>query len=119
MSSGLRATADVIERATGLKVWACKAVNRGAAHRVFEVNGEWVFRFPRGEPSRDHVARDRDEKRLHFLAAFAKRSPVAVPMPAYVTEHFVGYRKIAGTRCTRRGSGHRLRHRVPGHAARL
>jgi aminoglycoside 2''-phosphotransferase len=84
--------AESIERVTGLAIQTCKAIRRGATSLVVEVNGEWLFRFPRGQPSWAQL-----EKRLRFVASFARVSPVAVPEPVYVTEHFVGYRKIAGT----------------------
>jgi aminoglycoside phosphotransferase (APT) family kinase protein len=80
-----------IERATGLTIHTSRVVAHGGESVILEANDEWMFRFPRpGSP------RDNAHERLRFLASFAKVSPLAVPDPVYVTEDFVGYRKIAG-----------------------
>lgn len=81
-----------IERATGLPVRAHRVIDHGAAHLVIEVDDEWIFRFPRGPSSSAETP-----KRWSFLASFASRSPIAVPEPVYVTDWFVGYRKIPGS----------------------
>src|SRR5689334_600065 len=81
-----------IARATGLTFHKSRVVENGAYNVVVEADDEWIFRFPRpGSP------RDNAQERLRFLASFAKVSPLAVPDPIYVTDDFVGYRKIVGT----------------------
>ena len=81
-----------IVRATGLRIDASRVLEHGAYNVIVEVNGEWVFRFPRpGSP------RDNAQERLRFLESFSKVSPLAVPDPVYVTDDFVGYRKIPGS----------------------
>ena len=62
---------------------------------VLEINGEWIFRFPRNEIS---------EKALQvekvFLAQFKTISPLPVPDHKYNGDNFVGYPKINGTLLT-------------------
>jgi len=80
-----------IARGTGLTIDTTRVLQHGAYNVIVEVNDEWVFRFPRrGSP------RDNEQERLRFLRSFAKVSPLPVPDPIYVTDDFVGYRKIAG-----------------------
>jgi aminoglycoside phosphotransferase (APT) family kinase protein len=74
-----------------LRIHTHKIVDSPSGNRLVEVNDEWVFRFPGTRPSPDKT-----QKQLKFLTSFAKRSPVAVPEPVYVTDQFVGYRRIAG-----------------------
>jgi aminoglycoside 2''-phosphotransferase len=81
----------LIERVTGVTVRTSALIDTGAEHRVLEVNGEWIFRLPREGPPRPH-----ERTRWDVLAAFAPRSPVAVPEPVYVTEDVLGYRKLPG-----------------------
>ena len=90
MSPDHSGIAEVIEKATGLQIHSCKTLKSFGNH-VVEVNDEWIFRFPIGRPSAD-----RTQKQLNFLAAFAKRSPLAIPEPVFITGDFVGYRKIGG-----------------------
>jgi aminoglycoside 2''-phosphotransferase len=81
-----------IVKATGLTINTCRVFRHGGYNVVVEVNDEWIFRFPRpGSP------RENEQERLRFLESFAKVSPLALPIPAYVTDDFVGYRKIAGS----------------------
>jgi len=58
---------------------------------VLEINGEWIFRFPRRP---DVVAQHRKEAAL--LPALANTLPVRVPHFEYIAPEFVGYRKIEG-----------------------
>jgi aminoglycoside 2''-phosphotransferase len=92
MSTDCREAIASIERATGLPVRTHKVIDHGAAHLVIEVDDEWIFRFPRGGASSEE-----SPKRWRFLTTFATQSPVAVPEPVYVTDQFIGYRKIAGS----------------------
>ena len=86
------AMSAAIVRATGLTIDTSRVLQHGAYNVVVEVNDEWIFRFPRPASPRDNV-----QERLHFLASFAKVSPLPVPDPVYVTDDFVGYRKISGS----------------------
>jgi aminoglycoside 2''-phosphotransferase len=83
---------EEIRRVTGIRIHAYTLIDRGAENLIIDVDDEWIFRFPRHPSHRDNLG-----KRLDFLASFSKRSPLAIPEPAYVTEHFVGYKKIPGT----------------------
>jgi aminoglycoside 2''-phosphotransferase len=91
MSTDPSGITALIERATGLTVRTSALIDTGAEHQILEVNDEWIFRLPRQRPPRPN-----ERTRWDFLAAFAKRSPVAVPDPVYVTDDFIGYRKLAG-----------------------
>ena len=92
ISSDHSATTALIERATGLTIHTYEVINTGAENLIIEVNDEWIFRLPRDRP-----LQPKDRKQLNFLASFSKRSPLAVPDPVYVTDNFVGYRKIPGS----------------------
>src|SRR2546423_6261025 len=81
-----------IVRATSLTINTSRFLEHGAYNVIVEVNDEWVFRFPRPGSPRDH-----EQDRLIFLEGFAKVSPLSVPDPIYVTDDFVGYRKIVGS----------------------
>ena len=59
---------------------------------VIEVNGEWMFRFPRQEFSRKAFAVEKA-----FLARFNPISPLPVPDYQYSGDDFGGYRKIHGS----------------------
>ena len=91
MSADQSAAIEAIASATGLQIHTYKILGRVSGNLVLEVNDEWVFRFPSARPSPDKT-----QKQLRFLASFAKRSPIAVPEPVYITDHFVGYRRLAG-----------------------
>jgi aminoglycoside 2''-phosphotransferase len=58
---------------------------------VIEVNGEWMFRFPRQEISRKAFVVEKA-----FLAKFKSISPLPVPDYRYMGDEFGGYRKIPG-----------------------
>ncbi|HEV7239363.1 MAG TPA: phosphotransferase [Thermoanaerobaculia bacterium] len=59
---------------------------------AFEVNGAWVFRFPKREDVEEQM---RIEARL--LPELAPHLPLPVPSFSYHGQSFVGYRKLAGT----------------------
>jgi aminoglycoside 2''-phosphotransferase len=92
MTTDHSATAALIQSATGLTIHTYEVVDTGAENLILEVNDEWIFRLPR---ARSLGAKDR--KQLNFLASFSRLSPVAVPNPIYVTDDFVGYKKIVGS----------------------
>jgi aminoglycoside 2''-phosphotransferase len=81
-----------IVKATGLTINTSRVIRHGAYNVIVEVNDEWVFRFPRPGSPRAH-----EQERWRFIESFAKVSPLAVPRPIYVTDDFVGYRKIVGS----------------------
>ena len=61
---------------------------------VVEVNGEWIFRFPR-----DAGAEEVLRKEVALLPALARALPVAVPEPEHFVDGpdvFAGYRKVDG-----------------------
>jgi aminoglycoside 2''-phosphotransferase len=62
---------------------------------VIEVNGEWMFRFPRQDVARKALAVERA-----FLARFKSASPLPVPDHKYSDDDFVGYPKIRGALLT-------------------
>jgi aminoglycoside 2''-phosphotransferase len=63
----------------------------GDDFRVLEINGEWMFRFPRNEISRKALQVEKG-----FLARFKAISPLPVPDHKYSGDDFVGYPKITG-----------------------
>lgn len=77
----------------------------GWDNTAFEVNGEWVFRFPRRQIAVDLL---RTESRL--LPALARRLPLPVPVPERLGRPseafpwpFAGYRRLAGETACRAG----------------
>jgi aminoglycoside 2''-phosphotransferase len=58
---------------------------------VFEINSEWMFRFPRNDTSQIIC-----EKEMQFLAKFKPLSPLPIPGYQYVGDGFAGYAKIRG-----------------------
>lgn len=58
---------------------------------VFEINSEWMFRFPRNETAQEAL-----EKEMKFLTQFAPLSPLPIPDYQYVGDGFAGYTKIRG-----------------------
>lgn len=62
---------------------------------TFEVDGEWIFRFPKREPDGRSL-----ERELRLLPALVDRLPFDVPRPVHRGTHdgrpFAGYRKISG-----------------------
>ena len=59
---------------------------------AFEVNGAWVFRFPKREDVEEQM---RIEARL--LPELAPHLPLPVPSFSFYGRSFAGYRKLAGT----------------------
>jgi len=58
---------------------------------VFEINSEWMFRFPRNEASRIAC-----KEEMQFLAKFRPLSSLPIPDYQYVGDGFAGYAKIRG-----------------------
>jgi len=59
---------------------------------VFEVNSEWMFRFPRNLTSQQAF-----EKEIQFLSMFNSMSPLQIPDYRYHGDGFAGYLKVPGT----------------------
>lgn len=88
------AAALVRDAAPELPVRSIAEIHGGWDSRVVEVDGEWIFRFPR-----DAGAEEALRKEILLLPLLATALPVAVPQPEYVVEGprpFVGYRKVGG-----------------------
>ncbi|MDO8592953.1 MAG: aminoglycoside phosphotransferase family protein [bacterium] len=83
---------ESIHKTTGLKVNSYKVINKGAESQIIEVNEKWIFRFPR-----NHILREKMEKRINFLVSFSKVSPLNVPKPKYIEHSFIGYKRMPGT----------------------
>jgi aminoglycoside phosphotransferase (APT) family kinase protein len=73
-------------------------LGEGCDSTAFEVNGEWVFRFPKHSYVDPHLGIE-----ARVLQVIGARSLLPVPAIAYVGEpseifpyHFTGYRKLAG-----------------------
>jgi len=58
---------------------------------VFEINSEWMFRFPRNDISQAAL-----EKEIRFLSKFKPLSPLPIPYYQYLENGFAGYAKIRG-----------------------
>lgn len=76
-----------------------KRLGEGWDHQVFEVEGGWIFRFPKRQGVRAALGRERA-----VLPRLGSCLPVRVPLFEYVGEptrafpsEFVGYRKLEGT----------------------
>lgn len=82
---------ESIKKATGLKINSPKVINRGSESLIIEINEEWIFRFPRSSVSKEKMS-----KRLNFLISFSKISPLKIPVPKYIEQDFIGYKKIPG-----------------------
>jgi len=58
---------------------------------ILEVNQSWMFRFPRNSASSAAMKIE-----TNFLSEFGPVSPLPVPARNYISDGFVGYRKIQG-----------------------
>lgn len=83
---------EQIKKTTGIKIGSYKTINKGGESTIIEVDEKWIFRFPRNT-----IFKEKIEKRLEFLKYFPKVSPLNVPVPKYIGDGFIGYRKIPGT----------------------
>jgi aminoglycoside 2''-phosphotransferase len=82
-----------------LEVRDVRRVERGWDHYVFEVDGRWIFRFPRWPTTEDELA-----KELRLLPELVGRFLLAIPEYRYVwngdltyRHRFAGYPKIPGS----------------------
>ena len=87
----IQAEVETIEKSTGIKARSYRIINSGMENLVVDVNDAWIFRFPRTS-----IFRDNAKQRLRFLASFSNVSPLKIANPEYITDSFVGYKKISG-----------------------
>ena len=92
------ALARQIEACTGVQVEAFQKITRGWENTVLEVNGEFIFRFPRFRANWK-----RFQKEISLLPLLSRELSVSVPRYEFIWEgsrkyplKFAGYRKIAG-----------------------
>jgi aminoglycoside 2''-phosphotransferase len=79
----------------GLSPRLITPINDGWDSDVFDVDGEWIFRFPR----RPEVVASH-ERECRILSPLAGALPFAIPVPAYVGEfedrRYMGYARVGG-----------------------
>ncbi len=82
-----------IEERFDLKVQTFEPIGNGWAYDTYEVNGEWIFQFPR-LPGEDETLR----KQIAMLPELAREVSAAIPEPRFasVDPPCLGYRKIEG-----------------------
>jgi len=97
-----RLMASEIEACTPLRVRNFRRIMTGWEYAVLEVNGEYVFRFPRFRDSWKRLS-----KEVSLTTSLSGRLPVQVPTYEYTwpgdrshPQRFAGYRKIMGVPCT-------------------
>jgi aminoglycoside 2''-phosphotransferase len=77
-----------------ITIHSLNIIETGWDHLVVEVNGEWIFRFPRAEWSVANLKREK--QLLDYL-----KNPITLSIPHYDyfgnDTAFVGYRKISGS----------------------
>jgi aminoglycoside 2''-phosphotransferase len=82
------------DRFPTLEIRDVRAIEDGWDSLVLEVNGEYVFRFPRRAEVEEWV-----EREILLLPALAQTLPVEVPRFDFVARNgllCVGYRKVVG-----------------------
>ena len=82
---------EQIKAIVPFEITSVKVHEGGEEFLVFEINSEWMFRFPRNDESRNAL-----EKEMQFLAKFKPLSPLTVPEYQYEGDGFAGYAKIHG-----------------------
>ncbi|MEM7126424.1 MAG: phosphotransferase [Chloroflexota bacterium] len=63
----------------------------GVDNLIVEINGKWIFRFPRNEGAQDNL-----KKEQRLLSRISHKLPLPVPHYEHVHEDFVAYRKLQG-----------------------
>ena len=91
MNKVIQEQLEAIKLVFPLAISAVEMYDNGDDFLVVEVNGEWMFRFPRNEIARKAFAVEKA-----FLARFKSISPLPVPDYQYDGDDFGGYRKIHG-----------------------
>ena len=118
----MRSVRAVIERQfPELSPARVRTLGEGCDSVAFEVNGEWVFRFPKNDETAAQYA---VEARL--LPLIAPRLPLAVPLFEFqgipspeCPRTFCGYRKLAGEPAIRLPAGDRPSESLAGPIARF
>ena len=91
MEMDIKAYEDQIRNVYPFHIRSVKIHEGGDDFLVFEINSEWIFRFPRNE-----VSRITCEMEMQFLARFKLLSPLPIPDYQYIGDGFAGYAKIRG-----------------------
>jgi aminoglycoside 2''-phosphotransferase len=68
-----------------------KVHDNGLDHLILEINNEWMFRFVRLKKSIRGTSTLKD-----FFGQFSLVSPCQIPRIDFISEDFIGYRKIEG-----------------------
>jgi len=91
MDEGYRSYLDRIQKVFPSSITQVDIHDGGDDFLVFEINSEWMFRFPRNE-----VSQKAFEQEMQFLARFKPLSPLPIPDYRYTGDGFTGYAKIHG-----------------------
>lgn len=67
-------------------------LGEGMDHQAFEVDGRYVFRFPRSNAAAGHL-----EWEARLTAWLAPRLPLPIPVYRFLARSFAGYEKLPGT----------------------
>lgn len=102
MSISQRLMVSEIEACTPLQVRTCRRILTGWEYSVLEVNGEYIFRFPRFRDSWRRLSRE-----VSLVNYLSTRLSVRLPVYEFVwsgdrrhPQRFAGYGKIQGVPCT-------------------
>ena len=82
---------EKIKTVIPFEVISVKVHDGGDDFLVFEINSEWMFRFPRNETAQKAL-----DKEMTFLSKFTSLSPLPIPDYRYAGNGFAGYAKIRG-----------------------
>ncbi len=74
-----------------------KVIDHGWSNLVFEVNGEWMFRFLQSDLGAKQLLVEQA-----FLPLLQPISPIVVPTIEYFGDDFIGYKKINGVPFSRK-----------------
>lgn len=91
MTNDLSSIIDQVRRVFPLAIKSVQVHEGGDDFLVLEVNQEWMFRFPRNASAQEALQREK-----LFLPQFEKISTIAVPKIQYMSDNFIGYKKISG-----------------------
>lgn len=91
MDSPYQSQLEAIKQAFPDQIQELAVIEGGEDFLIFEVNGEWMFRFARNDISRQAFQRE-----LRFLTRFEDLAPIRVPHYQHVGHDFGAYRKIHG-----------------------
>jgi len=96
MNNELHSKIEKIEAVFPHEILALQVHDEGDDFCVIEVNGVWMFRFPRNPSARTALECERQ-----FLPRFERLSSISIPKCVYAGEGYVGYRKVEGVLLTR------------------